>query len=468
MTKILFLQGPPSTFWRQLADAFEAHGIGTKRVNFSFGDQVYWRKRGAINYRGTLKAWPRYLADLISREGITDIVYYADRLPYHRVAMRVARKLGIRCYAMEFGYLRPDWITLEREGMGRFSHFPNDPDHIRQIAAKVDFPDLNPLYGHTFNQEATNEVIYNLMAYFGRPMFPFYRSDKYYDPFIDYLSWLPRILRRRSDLKPEIFEDTSKKNYLLALQLQSDYQIRANSPFRHLSQMLEQVILSFARYAPENGRLIIKQHPLDNDMERWGKVVARLAARYRVQGRVIFIERGDLGLILKNCAGTIVANSTTALHSMGIGVPTLALGTAVYNVRGLTHQRGLDCFWTDPDVPDPVLYGDFVKAIAASVQVKGNFYNKAGRKLAAETIVARIRDGLVNEPGAYVERPPRLSWQRLPATKMNKQSAGLLSGGLDLPAIELPGGQTLGRSQEPALSRVSFVDMSEPVARKRR
>ncbi|WP_246690694.1 capsule biosynthesis protein [Neorhizobium alkalisoli] len=447
-------------FWRELADAFEAQGIGTKRVNFSFGDQLYWRKRNAINYRGTLRAWPRYLADLIRREGITDILYYADRLPYHRFAARVAKRLGIQCHAVEFGYLRPDWITLERNGMGRFSHFPHDPEQVRTIAAQVADPDLHARYAHTFGQEATNEVVYNLFAYFGRPMFPFYKSDKYYDPLFDYLSWLPRMFRARHDMPADYFEDKSRINYLLALQLQSDYQIRANSPYRHLSQMLEQVIQSFSRHAPENARLLVKQHPLDNDLERWGKVVMALAKRYHVENKIQFIEKGDLGAILRNAHGTIVVNSTTALHSLRAGLPTIALGSAVYDMPGLTHQGGIDTFWRTPDPLDSELLRAFIKAIAGTIQIKGNFYNREGRKLAVASIVERVRGRTVNEPGAFVESPPRLAWQRLPLAQ-ERQERKAASGGLLPNGIDIPGRDILGNGPEQALSAVVVADISD-------
>ncbi|MCK8782695.1 capsular biosynthesis protein [Rhizobium sp. NTR19] len=457
MTNVLFLQGPPSIFWRELAEGFEAQGIETSRVNFSFGDQLYWRKRGAINYRGSVKAWPRFLAELIRRKGITDILYYADRLPYHRLAARVARKLGVKCHAVEFGYLRPDWITLERDGMGRFSHFPSDPEQIRQIAAKVGAPDLEPRYGHTFNQEATNEVVYNLATYFGRGMFPLYHADKYYDALIDYLSWLPRAFRPRHDLPEGYFSDKSKKTYLVALQLQSDYQIRANSPFQHLSQMLEQVVQSFALHAPNDSRLIVKQHPLDNDLEGWRKVVTELATRYRISKRVVFIERGDLGYILKNVQAVIVCNSTTALHSLRAGIPTIALGTAIYDIPGLTHQKGLDSFWRTPEPIDQRLLADFIKAIAATIQIKGNFYHKTGRKVAIESIISRVVNDLVNQPDAFVEKPPRAAWKRLPLSPERKaHGASVVAGGFDLPGKEILGTRTdsvLGAARADASER---------------
>jgi len=456
MTKVLFLQGPPSVFWRELSDAFEAQGIETKRVNFSLGDQAYWLKRGAINYRGTLRKWPRYLAGFLKREGITDILYYADRLPYHRLAARVGRRLGIRCHAVEFGYLRPDWVTLERDGMGRFSHFPNDPDQVRRIAARVGEPDMKARYPHTFNQEATNEVIYNLISYFGRPLFPFYRSDKYYDPLFDYLSWLPRMFRPRHDLPEGYFDDKLKRNYLVALQLQSDYQIRANSPYRHLSQMLEQVIQSFSRHAPENGRLIIKQHPLDNDLENWRKVVTALASRYRVENRVVFIEKGDLANILRNCHGAVVVNSTTGLHSLRADVPTIALGAAVFDMPGLTHQGGIDSFWRHPERIDRGLLASFINALAGTIQVKGNFYHSEGRRIGIATIVDRICGDLVNQPDAYVARPPRLAFKRMPLKQERKSASGLIPG-----AIEIPGADILGGGTEPALSAVRAADTAD-------
>ncbi len=462
MTKVLFLQGPPSVFWRELSDAFEAKGIETKRVNFSFGDLLYWRKRGAINYRGNLKSWPRFLADLIKREGFTDILYYADRLPYHRLAARVGRKLGLRCYAVEFGYLRPDWITLERDGMGRFSHFPSDPAQIRKIAEKVESPDLHARYAHTFNQEATNEVIYNLASYFGRPLFPFYKSDKYYDPLVDYLSWLPRMMRPRHRLPEGFFKEGTPPTYLLALQLQSDYQIRGNSPYRHLSQMLDQVVQSFARHAPEKSRLLIKQHPLDNDLEAWHKVVAKVAARYRVSDRLFFIEEGELGGILRHSCGVIVVNSTTGIQSLRASLPTIALGAAIYDIPGLTHQGGIDTFWRTPDRIDRQLLAAFIRALAGSIQVKGNFYHMEGRKLAKEAIVARVAEGRVNEPEAYVEQPPRLAWKRIPIKEERKPATGsLLPSGLDLPGKEI-----FGAPSDAAFSMARAVDLGDTLGGK--
>lgn len=406
---ILFLQGPPSLFWKQLAETFEKGGISTHRVNFSLGDQLYWPKSGAINFRRSIKKWPQFLKELIRREKITDILYYADQLPYHRMAREIADELGVMCHAVEFGYLRPDWITLERNGMGRYSHFPVTPAQIHAIAKEVEEPDLTVRYPHTFGQEATNEVIYNLSAYFGRPLFPFYEADKYYDPLVDYLSWVFRRFGRRPRLLPEGYlEDGKSPFFLLALQMQSDYQIRANSDYGHLSKLLEEVIGSLAKHAPPDVRLVVKQHPLDNGLESWAKLTGRIAAALGVQDRVVYIDSGDLGPMLRQAAGTIVVNSTTGLHSLRAGKPTIALGSAIYDIDGLTHQGGLDSFWAKPAPVDQVLLDDFVKTLAATVQVKGNFYHPEGRQIAADQMVERILAGRVNQPNAFVVPPPRL------------------------------------------------------------
>jgi capsular polysaccharide export protein len=232
---ILFLQGPPSPFWAELADGFEAAGHRMRKVNFCPADVLYWRRRGADAYRGRFSRWRLWLRNYLLEHEVTDILYYADRLPYHVVASELADELGIAANAVEFDYLRPDWITLERSGMGAYSRFTRDPEAIRRIAQGAPAPDLTDRYGHSFGQEATNEVVFNLANVFLRPMFPRFNADRHYHPLVDYLSWLPKFagsLKVAAEAKRVSAEIMSGKwpFDLVALQLQSDYQVRDISP----------------------------------------------------------------------------------------------------------------------------------------------------------------------------------------------------------------------------------------------
>lgn len=411
---VLFLQGPPSSFWAEVADAFEAAGHRTLRVNLCGGDLIYWRRKGALNYRGRFRNWRSWLADLCKREGVTDILYYADRLPYHIEAKGVARELGIRAYACEFGYLRPDWLTLEHEGMGVYSHFPDDPAAIRGALQRYPATGPHPTYPFGFNTEAVHEVTFNLGMEFLRVLYPFYRSDKYYHPYVDYLSWLPRLFRTKRNLtEAEAHQEwllSSKTPYfLLPLQLQSDYQIRANSPYMHLTDMLDEVIGSFARNAPAETHLVVKVHPLDNGLVNWSRAVERIARRHGATGRVKVIDGGNLAKLTQNARGMIVVNSTSGMHALRLGCPVKVLGIAVFDIAGLTHQGPLSSFWTRPEPVSEALCRDLVRMMEATVQVKGSFYNRDGRKVAAAEIVRRVTGGLINQPGAHVDPPPRIA-----------------------------------------------------------
>lgn len=410
----LFLQGPPSRFWVELATALDAAGQRTIRVNLSAGDWLFWPKRGALNYRGSLADWRGWLERLVEREGVTDILYYADRLPYHVIANDIARERGLYVSAVEFGYLRPDWITLERDGMSTWSHFPNDPDTIRAVAATAPEPDLEVKYPYTFTQEATNEVIYNLVAmFYSWLFFPRYNADKYYNPLKDYLSTLWRLVRDRWQRKyaKRVMREIilgPRPFYIFALQLQSDYQIRDNSPYTRLHEAIEETVASFARAAPLDTVLVFKVHPLDNGLERWKSVVMAAARRHDVRKRVRLIDGGNLNRLVETALGTIVVNSTVGLYAIRAGCPLMVLGIAVFDIPGLTFQGPLDDFWATAEPPDEELRLQFVRALAVSTQVKGSFYNKAGRKVAIAEVVDRLLQRRVNEPGGYVDPPPRL------------------------------------------------------------
>lgn len=389
----LFLRGHPSGFWRDLASALEGRGHRILKVNLCLADAVFWRRR-AMNYRGRPGRWPTWLGDLLRRERVTDIVYYADRHPYHEAARAVSRDLGIRCWAIEFGYLRPDWLTLEEGGMGPISAFPRSRAEISALALGRRRPDMRHRFVHKFAEEAFNEVTFNLIEAFGRPFYPLYHADKIYWPALDYLSWLPVLAtaRRRERQAAEMARALATEGRpfnLVPLQLQSDYQVRKNAPYQRIEHFLEETIASFARHAPANRELVVKVHPLDNGLERWFARTRKLAKRHNVGNRVHTIRGGDLATLLKASKGTVLINSTVGIHALRFGIPVLSRGDAVYDLPGLTHQGGIDTFWSAPDPVDRAFYETFERALTA-VQVKGSFFDPAGRAVAIAEICKRL------------------------------------------------------------------------------
>ncbi len=389
------LQGPSSLFWPELGDALANHGAKVSKVSVHLGEVVYWGLRKSRPYWGSLSGWDRFLRRYIQREGIDTILYYADRQPYHLVAATLARELGLRAYVIENGYLRPDWITFEPFGMSRYSLFPRDPESIRAIASKSAEPDTRISFSFTFAEEAFNEVLFNLLGYFGHVVFPLYRSDKYYSPLHDYISNLARQLglkRLNKIATDEMKTIIAQKDrfFVVALQTQGDYQIRDNSPYRHIREMISDVLQSFRSFAEEDVRLVFKIHPHDNGIEKWGPCVRDLASRLDLLKRVSIIDGGNLQHILKAALGCVIINSTVGLHALRAGTPVKVLGSAIYDVPGLTFDGDLDSFWTEVKDVDETLVQDFVRALAGSIQVKGSFYNSAGRKVAIAEIVKRL------------------------------------------------------------------------------
>ena len=414
----LFLQGPPGVFARKLGNELRRRGHRVLRVNFCVGDWLNWRGHEVINYRGRLRDWPGVLRELIDREGVTDLLYYADRHPYHSAAIAVAGSAGIRAINYEYGYFRPDFLTFERGGMSAYSHFPADPGQILDIARNgLPPPNFTVHFPQPFAKEAINEIAYNLSNVLCVLSFPHYQSDRFYNPFFEYLSWLPKLFsasRRRMHAE-SVIADLLAGNasyFVFPLQQESDYQIRANSPFPHLRDAVRTVIGSFAASAPADARLVIKAHPLQSGMVPWQALVNEHAKTAGVQERVQFIDGGDLNTLLEHAQGVVLVNSTVGFHALQTGCPVKVLGVAVFDIPGLSFQGPLDEFWNAPTAPDAALRDAFARVLIAATQVKGNFYHPEGRAVAVREAASRLIDQRVNEPGAFVDPPPRLERAR--------------------------------------------------------
>lgn len=224
--------------------------------------------------------------------------------------------------------------------------------------------------------------------------------------------------------------------FVCPMQMQNDYQLRANSPYRHQSEMIEEVIESFSGHAPGNAHLVFKLHPLDNGLEGWPAIVESLARTYGVLDRVHLILGSDLRTLLTASRGVVVINSTVGVHALRHGRPVKVLGAALYDIAGLTHQPSIDTFWTAPTIPDPDLCASFVRAIAATIQIKGNFFTKTGRAVAVPEFAARLLDERVNAGAAFEDPPPRLARALALGIPFNLQEAAIaVSDVLDKPKV---------------------------------
>jgi len=56
--------------------------------------------------------------------------------------------------------------------------------------------------------------------------------------------------------------------------------------------------------------------------------------------------------------------------------PVKALGEAIYDIDGLTHQGTLETFWKDPGIVDKNLYERFRRYLIDKTQINGSLYTE--------------------------------------------------------------------------------------------
>jgi capsular polysaccharide export protein len=410
----LFLQGPISNFFDRLARALIARGHRVHRVNLHYGDRLFWRLP-AIDYRGRLEDWRDFVADLLERHQVTDLVLHGDRRPYHIIAAEEARARGIAVIATDLGYVRPDWLTLEYDGMTTYSRFPRDPEAIRALAAQFPEPDLGARFQTPFWLIAGLDIAYNLGLVFGRPFYPNYRYHSTVHPFAEYAGWVrsrPRKLmrsRQAAGMKRELQEEPGSY-FLVPLQLSTDFQIRAHSPFIDLRDAVRDIVASFAA-STSRRKLVFVVHPLDNGLISWHRFVARLAKRAGLAGQVFAVDGGTPPELLRNAIGVVTINSTVGVTALSLGVPVKTLGNAIFNVPGLSSQEPLEAFWHDPPKPDPNLMSAFLRALIGTTQVKGGYYEPTSQACAVTGFVDRLESRPYPLPpleaAEYAARTPR-------------------------------------------------------------
>lgn len=339
---------------------------------FNAGDALNWRRRGGIVFRSSPDVWAREIHERL--EGFTDVIVFGEGGSYNRAVLASADTLKPRVWVLENGYFRPDWITVERNGVNASSALPRFRDAYPDPAPGV--PDVRHV-GRILPHHVVNISLYHIVQALGAMLFP--KQDIHYtvSPLRQSLGHIRRYVGLAFH-KPENCDAdliASRGPFFIAcLQREGDAQLLRYSRYADNTTFLAAVLNSFAERADPGDRLVVKNHPLDPGLVDLRAVTLRLAKERGLAGRVDFIDGGNLAQLCRSSRGMVVNNSSAALSALGFHTPVKVMGDAFFDFEGLTDQKSLDDFWSSPQAPDPELFTRFRAYVIAQSQVNGNFH----------------------------------------------------------------------------------------------
>ena len=435
--RFLIVTAPFGPFGRVLAAQLEAQGAQVWRMEFNAGDAAYWGRAGAVPWRGHVRDWPEALAGLVTRLGLTDLVVFGEGGSYNQGVLsqtealkalaasagargegrgasegsparaangslphasrraqaasdRVASDSALKIWVLENGYFRPDWVTVEQDGVNASSGLPRHPAAYASQA-----PDIVPVrpVGRILPHHVINISLYHLIELLGRPFYRGYAPPYTTPPWAQAVGHVRRyfglMLAPRTESEVRVIRARGPF-FIACLQREGDAQLLRYSHFADNTAFLAEVLSSFARHAPPETRLVVKNHPLDPGLLDLRRMTRILAVERGVADRVDFIDGGNLAALCRASNGMVVNNSSAALSGLGFGTPVKVLGQAFFDIDGLTDPAPLDAFWAAPTAPDPDLFTRFRAHVIARTQVNGNYHEPRTLKPTAQAIANRF------------------------------------------------------------------------------
>lgn len=377
---ILMLQGPVGPFFSRLAKDLRWAGANVHKVNFNGGDWFYY-PREATGFSDDISKFPAFLNRICEEKRIDTIMLFGDCRGMHRIANEHAEAQGIEVFVFEEGYIRPDYITMERHGVNGRSAMPRGGIFYLNSAAPEPAPTSE--VGPTFWRTAGWAFTYYFWAVVLWPLFPRYRHHRPLDWF-DGLRWVRGTYRKywyrwkERHVVRRLTGDDHPPFFLVPLQVHNDAQVGVHSLFDDVEEFIREVTDSFANHAPDDVHLVVKHHPMDRPYTDYTSLVRRLRDETGLGRRLIYVHDPHLPTLIGKAEGLITINSTTGLSAIHHAKPTLALGDAVYRIDGLTATASLDDFWSKAgDYPvHPDLYRNFRHQLIYRTQLNGSFYKR--------------------------------------------------------------------------------------------
>ncbi|MBX7490512.1 capsule polysaccharide modification protein KpsS [Helicobacter turcicus] len=374
---IVLLQGPVGNFFHKISKCLvESAESNVYKINFNGGDFFFYPFK-SINYRGNIAHLEEFYRDTFREKNIQVVIMFNDCRKIHEIAVKVAKEMGIEIWIFEEGYIRPNFITFEKDGVNANSTLPRDKSfylnsHLKKFESKM-FPS-------TFSKMAFSAFLYWLFAFLLGWYFDnstHHRSLKLFD----FLPWILSLCRKHKykftekSLNAKILS-LKQKYFLAILQVHNDTQI-SHHYNKTIERFIEETILSFANHAKAKSYLVFKHHPMDRGYKNYAKLIEDLSLKFNVEGRILYVHDLHLPTLLVNARGCVVVNSTVGLSALHHNCPLKVVGKAFYDIEGLTYQGDLHSFWKKCRTykPIPILQTRFRNYVICKTQINGSFWN---------------------------------------------------------------------------------------------
>ncbi|MFC0201809.1 capsule biosynthesis protein [Paracoccus rhizosphaerae] len=383
----LMLQGPHGPFFDGLGRLLRAAGAQVWRCGFNAGDEFFWRDKASfIRYEGTAQDWPDHLRRILDDKGITDIILYGDVRPIHAAARSMAAERGIAVHVFEEGYLRPYWISYERQGANGNSVLLDIPlaQMRRVLREQINEVRRPPAHWGDMRQHKFYGAFYHFMILVANRQYRAYRGHRNISVRREFQLNLRRLLmtpvhRIEHMIQWRRLRLSGWPYNLVLMQLEHDSNFLGHSSFTRNAQFVQTVVQAFARSAPRHHHLVFKAHPLEDGRAGNRNAIRAAAEAEGVADRVHYVRGGKLAEILSHARAVVTVNSTGAQQALWRGIPVKALGRAVYGKPGLVSDQPLEDFLAAPEAPDPQAYRTFRDYLLQTSQIPGGYYASRSR-----------------------------------------------------------------------------------------
>lgn len=391
----LFLQGPHGPFFAALARMLRRSGASVWRVGFNAGDRAFWPdKSHYISYEDTPENWPAAFSNILSDKGVTDIALYGDTRPIHAEAVAAAKNAGVRVHVFEEGYLRPYWVTYERDGSNGHSRLMDMSIAEMEVALEgsdMEAP-LPPGHWGDMRHHIFYGALYHWFVMFANGRYKNFKPHRALTVTREFRLYLQRLLlmpfqaveRRVATLK---IRYGGFPYHLALLQLEHDSSFQMHSPFDSMTDFLELVIENFAKSAPMHHHLVFKAHPLEDGRTPLRREIKRLSREHDVYSRVHYVRGGKLAQLLNDARTAVTVNSTAAQQVLWRGIPLKAFGNAVFNQPEFVSTQPLPEFFAAASRPDNRAYKTYRRYLLETSQIPGGFYSARGRRQLLRQVV---------------------------------------------------------------------------------